>query len=75
MEHFRGPLEQAANLARCWMLFANVSRLTLICSGSFTFSGLKIQTSVERIFRIWKERHIYDSSFLKQLQGAIGECS
>jgi len=31
------------------------------------FRGQKIQTSVERMFRIWKERRLYDNAFLKEL--------
>jgi hypothetical protein len=35
------------------------------------FRGQKIQTSVERMFRIWKERRVYDNSFLKELEQLI----
>ena len=33
--------------------------------------GQKIQTSVERMFRIWKERRLYDNAFLKELNQLI----
>ena len=32
------------------------------------YRGQKIQTSVERMFRIWKERRVYDNTFLKELE-------
>ena len=35
------------------------------------FRGQKIQTSVERMFRIWKERRVYDNTFLKELEQLI----
>ena len=35
------------------------------------FRGQKIQTSVERMFRIWKDRRVYDNSFLKELEQLI----
>lgn len=30
--------------------------------------GQKIQTSIERMFRIWKERKVYSNAFLKELE-------
>lgn len=30
--------------------------------------GQKIQTSVERMFRIWKDRRVYSNAFLKELE-------
>lgn len=30
-------------------------------------SGQKIQSSVERMFRIWRDRKVYDKAFVKQL--------
>lgn len=33
--------------------------------------GQKIQTSVERMFRIWKERKVYSNAFLKELEMLI----
>ena len=30
-------------------------------------SGQKIQSSVERMFRIWRDRKVYDKVFVKQL--------
>lgn len=35
------------------------------------FRGQKIQTSVERMFRIWKERRVYSNAFLKELEMLI----
>ena len=35
------------------------------------FRGQKIQTSIERLFRIWKERHVYNTAFLKELEMLI----
>lgn len=32
------------------------------------FRGQKIQTSIERMFRIWKERRVYSNAFLKELE-------
>ena len=37
----------------------------------FALRGQKIQTSVERMFRIWKERRVYDNSYLKELEQLI----
>jgi hypothetical protein len=34
--------------------------------------GLNIKTSVGRILNIWKERKIYDNTFLKELEDVIG---
>ena len=31
-------------------------------------SGQKIQSSVERMFRIWRERKVYDKVFVRQLE-------
>ena len=48
----------------------------------FPFSGQKIQSSVERMFRIWRDRKVYDKVFVKQLDQLLsgqssegGECS
>ena len=35
------------------------------------FRGQKIQTSVERMLRIWKDRRLYDNAFLKELTSLI----
>lgn len=39
---------------------------------SVFFRGEKIHTSVQRIFRIWKERKVYDNGFLRELEQLIG---
>lgn len=42
----------------------------------FLFSGQKIQSSVERMFRIWRDRKVYDKAFVKQLDQLLsGETS
>ena len=39
---------------------------------SVFFRGEKIHTSVQRMFRIWKERKVYDNGFLHELEQLIG---
>lgn len=39
---------------------------------SVFFRGEKIHTSVQRMFRIWKERKVYDNGFLRELEQLIG---
>ena len=34
----------------------------------FPVRGQKIQTSIERMFRIWKERKVYSNAFLRELE-------
>lgn len=34
--------------------------------------GLKIQTSVERIIHIWRERHVYEDEYLDELDDILG---
>ena len=41
---------------------------SLSLSLSLSQSGQKIQSSVERMIRIWRDRKVYDKSFLKQLE-------
>ena len=38
---------------------------------SIQLSGQKIQTSIERMFRIWKDRKVYNSQFLRELETLI----
>ena len=39
-------------------------------------SGQKIQSSVERMFRIWRDRKVYDKVFVKRLDQLLsGESS
>ena len=40
----------------------------------FLCSGQKIQTSVERMIRIWKERKIFKNNFLSELTTSLGVC-
>ena len=42
-----------------------LSHLTVGCA--VLFSGQKIQSSVERMFRIWRDRKVYDKEFVKCL--------
>ena len=37
----------------------------------YGYRGQKIQTSIERMFRIWKERRVYSNAFLKELEHLI----
>ena len=38
-----------------------------LCVVVRVISGQKIQSSVERMLRIWRERKVYDKAFVKQL--------
>lgn len=44
----------------------------LWCALSVFCRGEKIHTSVQRMFRIWKERKVYDNGFLRELEQLIG---
>lgn len=72
---FRDPLRQAVTLVR-WVQFISLSQHDMNITQRFmcclcVFRGQKIQTSVERMFRIWKDRRVYDNSFLKELEQLI----
>ena len=38
-----------------------------VCVCVCVISGQKIQSSVERMLRIWRERKVYDKAFVKHL--------
>ncbi|KAI6652265.1 Regulation of nuclear pre-mRNA domain-containing protein 2-like [Oopsacas minuta] len=42
-----------------------------LLDASLFASGQKIQTSIERIFKIWKERKVYDKRFIEELKKRI----
>lgn len=37
--------------------------------------GLKIQTSVERIIHIWRERRVFEEEYLNELDNILGTCT
>lgn len=52
----------SAEIKACIMCYIHI----MACL--YVYRGQKIQTSVERMFRIWKERRVYDNAFLKELE-------
>lgn len=63
LELFQDPLRQAVT----WIGYVPYHCVIVTDSWLF-FRGQKIQTSIERMFRIWKDRRVYSNAFLKELE-------